>query len=365
MAKKVHPAKVSGIQWKFSDVWNQTLDIPEERPFVPRDYIYASELGGAFCDRYLKMYGVKMTNPPNQRSRRKFQAGNMWEWVVGMVFISAGLMKKKQIRVETKLPRLLRVSGRLDFIVGGDIDWPVAKENVKRICDSLQLMDLDLPPFFFKAIDKFIDKYYGKTLEEVVFEAKSCSSFIMEKIQKTGLPQGHHVLQIFHYIIGNELGINTGKLMYVCKDDCITEEFDVVNDDRFMEAYKTDIKMMTKLYNAGFDKKDPTKLMPAKEPLVIFEEGVWKFSKNFKVEYSSYLQYLYGYETPEKYRMAWQYKISSWNRVFKRCVKGDRITDKNEDVIKEASKIFPWDKYVKMAINAGAFKSTEEEGEDE
>jgi len=98
--QKSSPATIIGFPWNFSQVWNATLDIPEERPFIPRDYCYASEIGSSFCDRYLKMYAVPMSNAPNTRSRRKFQAGNVWEGVLGMVLISAGMLKKKQIRVE-------------------------------------------------------------------------------------------------------------------------------------------------------------------------------------------------------------------------------------------------------------------------
>ena len=39
--------------WSFSSTWNDGL-IPVERKPEPRDYIWASELGGAMIDRYLK-----------------------------------------------------------------------------------------------------------------------------------------------------------------------------------------------------------------------------------------------------------------------------------------------------------------------
>ena len=352
------------IPWSLNTIWNETLDGIQDRPMVARDYIWASELNGAFCDRYLKMNAVPYTNPPNNRSRRKFQAGNLWEWVVGMVLISAGILKKKQIRVEAKLPRLLRVSGKLDFVAGGDVDWKAAKESVKKIQDSLSILDIELPPFFFTAIDKFIDANYGKNLKEYIMEAKSSSSFMMEKIQKTGA-QPHHVLQNFHYVFGNEDGIEEGKLTYICKDDCIMEEFSVFNNEENLQLYKDDIKQMTKYYNAGFNKKKPTELMPPKEPLVFFEEGVWRFTKNYKVEYSNYLTMLYGYETPEAYRMAWQRKISSWNRVFKRVVRGDNITANNIKVIEEVVPLFPqWEKYVKMAKADGVFLKADENEEE-
>ncbi len=359
-------AKIIGVPWKFSEIWNQTLDEEQDRPLIARDYIYASELGNPFCDRYLKMYAVKPTNPPNIRSKRKFQAGNIWEWIIGIILISAGMLKKKQLRVESKLPRLLKVSGRLDYIVGNPLNWDKAKEAVEKIQTDLQLLELDIPPFFFKAINKFIDNYKGVMLREVVLETKAISSFAMEKVQKTGIPLYQHALQIFHYVQGNDQDINEGKLFYVCKDDCILEEFVINNDDRLFEIYKNDIKLMTKYYNAGFDKRDPTKLMPPREQMVLFEEGIWKFQKNLGVEYSPYLKLLYGYETPEAYRMGWQYKVSAWNRVFKRCVCGDKMTDKNREVIADAIKHFPaWDKLVAKAKAAGAFQKPEEEGEDE
>ena len=122
---------------------------------------------------------------------------------------------------------------------------------------------------------------------------------------------------------------------------------------------------MTKFYNAGFNPKNPQELMPPKEDLVLFEEGVWRFAKNWNVEYSDYLTFLYGYDTPEAYRMAWQYKLSSWNRVFKRCVKGDRMTDKNKEAIADALKHFPnWDKLVAKAKAAGAFQKPDENEDD-
>lgn len=364
MPSKKNQPSIIGVPWNFAVVWNQTLDNVKDRPLVPRDYIWASELGLGFCDRYLKMNAVPYTNPPNERSRRKFQAGNMWEWVVGMVFIASGLLKKKQVKARTEIKGLLPVSGKIDFTVGGAFDYESAKKRITEIRDSLMLLDLELPPFFFTAIDNFVDKYKGQILQEVCFEGKSVSSFMMEKVQKTG-PMPHHVLQDFHYVKGNDQGLTAGKISYICKDDCIMEEFNLTESKEVFKAYKEDVGSMTEYYHKGFDKKDFMRFAPPKEPQVLFEEGVWRFSKNFRVEYSSYLKMLYGYETPEAYRMAWQYKISNWNRVFKRCVRGDNMTDKNIAVIGEVTKVFPqWDKYVKLAKKDGAFQKPEENEEE-
>lgn len=356
--------KLVGLPWKFKDVWNQTLDNIGDRPIVPRDYIYASELGGAFCDRYLKMNAVPMTNPPNVRSRRKFQAGNTWEWLLGIILVASGMLKKRQLRVETKLPRMLRVSGKIDYVAGGDIAWDSARANLENFKESLTLIDAEAPPFFFTAIEKFIDKYSGKLLAEYILETKSVSSYMMEKVQKTG-PMDHHLLQDYHYLLGNDQGITEAKLIYVCKDDCIMEEFSIVDSEDIHEIYKEDIRQMTKFYKRGFNKKKPTELMPPKEPEVYFEEGTWRFVKNWRVEYSNYLELLYGLQSPEAFRMKWQRPIASWNRVFKRCVRGDNMTENNKKVISEAGVLFPqWDKYVRLAKADGAFQKPEETEEE-
>ncbi len=358
--------KIIGVPWSFRDIWNETLDSQKDRPIVPRDYIYASELGGSFCDRYLTMNAVPATNPPNVRSKRKFQAGHTWEWLMGMVLIAAGIVKSKQTRIELKLPRLLSVHGKLDFIAGGNIDWDSAKEKVKKFEEFLLLVDADAPPFFFRAIDKFIDMYKGKLLAEYILEFKTVSSYMMEKVQKTGAMQ-HHIFQKYHYLKGNEEKIDVAKLIYVCKDDCIMEEFNITDSDEIFELYHEDIRQMTKYYNKGFNKNKPLELMPPKEPEVLFEEGVWRFTKNWKVEYSKYLTLLYGYETPEQYgKYKWQRTLGSWNRVFKRCVRGDNITTNNKQVIAEVIKVFPkWDKYVMKAKADGAFLKPEEIEEEE
>lgn len=362
---KVKP-QIIGVPWKLAHLWNQTLDTPADRPLLPRNYIYASEMGKALCDRYLKMYAVKPTNPPNVRSLRKFQAGESWEWIFGLVLMSAGMLKKRQIRAEVKLPRLARVSGKLDYVVGAPEDWIKAKETIHQTKEAMEMLAPGLPPFFFRAIDKFIDMYKNQSLMSVISEVKTVSSFMMEKVQKTGKPMEHHLLQDLTYVIGNDQGITNGKLFYICKDDCILEEFDVHETEENMHLFKEDVKKMSRAYANGFNPKKPLDLMPPKEDLILFNDELFRFSKNWNVEYSNYLTLLYGYETPKKYSNAWQYKATSWSRVFKRFVLGENITEKNREVEAEAKKYFPnWDKLVAKAKAAGAFQSPDENEEDE
>jgi hypothetical protein len=182
-----------------------------------------------------------------------------------------------------------------------------------------------------------------------------------EKVEKTGA-MPHHVLQCVHYLLANKM--DEAALVYICKDDLIAQQFQIFNSKETLKMYRDDVKMMTDYYNAS-NFKNPMKTLPPKEPPVLFAEGVWRFEKNFKVEYSNFLELLYQYKTPEAYRMAWQYKVSSWNRVFKRCIQGANMTPKNKEAIADALKYFPaWDKFVAKAKAAGAFEKPGE-GEDE
>ena len=65
--------------WGFGEVWNAALVSGESRPLTKRDNMWASELGKAPIDIWLRMNAVEPSNPPNPRSRRKFEAGNVFE----------------------------------------------------------------------------------------------------------------------------------------------------------------------------------------------------------------------------------------------------------------------------------------------
>lgn len=357
--------KIIGSPWNFSSLWNQSLHSIPNRISQKRDYMYASELLGAPIDRYLKMHNITPSNPPNDRSQRKFAAGHFFEWVVGMVLTMTGILKQKQLRGEVQLPGMLRVSGRLDFIAGGSIDWEYAKKEVEKVKALFEVSVNDMPPIVFHAIDfilRTMAAEYNRTpLKEVVLECKSVSSFMYEKIEKSGA-MPHHVLQCVHYLLANKM--DEAALVYICKDDMLSHQFQIFHNKETLKMYKNDVALMTEYYN-GSNFKSPMKTLPPKEHEILFAEGVWRFEKNFKVEYSNFLELLYGFKTPEEYRYKWQYKISAWNRVFKRCVRGDNMTAANKTIITEAVKAFPvWDKYVSKAKAAGAFQ-TNQEDEDE
>lgn len=178
---KTQPA-IIGVPWSLKTIWNERLDAQPERPLLPRNYLYASELATAFCDRYLKMNAVPFTNPPNLRSKRKFTAGDAWEWIVGLVLMSSNMLQKKQVKVDTQMKDCLSVHGRLDFIAGGKFDYDAAMKQIELVNSTLSLIDLEVPPFFMSAADKFVTTYKGQILEEVIYECKTVSPFMMEKV---------------------------------------------------------------------------------------------------------------------------------------------------------------------------------------
>lgn len=334
--------------WNMATLWNDSFRLIPPKEIVPRDYIYASELGGSFIDRYYKMMGEKPTNPPNFRSLRKFEAGNFFEFILQFVLTRSGLLKQSQQRVKFGLPNMLEVSGRNDFVVGGLVDYEAAKEaiNVSGLPEHFSFVAANV-------MDYLKEKYENELLEEYVLECKSAATITFDLIERKKTPIINHKLQLFHYVRGIDK-INAGKIFYICKDDLRLQEFNIYKDDKkLLELYTKDIETMTYYYN--------NKEVPPKCDEVIFDEGSFNFRINLQVEWSNYLTKVYGYETPEQFRKTWIKQVASFNRTFKRCVNGDKMTALNLETIKEAKNIFPnWDDLVSLALQNKEFIQDDE-----
>src|SRR5207245_2692261 len=130
-------------------VWNEALSADRQRDMKERDYVWASELGKGYYDRYFKMKGRKPTTPPGARAQRKFEAGNLTEWVMQQVLARAGVLQDAQLALEDTTGAI-RVSGRCDFKAGG-------------VVQDLDLEDSGLPETFAviaeEAITKLKEKY--------------------------------------------------------------------------------------------------------------------------------------------------------------------------------------------------------------
>lgn len=321
------------MKWEFANVWNASL-IGSEREIVKRDYIWASELGGSFINRYYKMMGVKPTNPPNMRSLRKFQAGNIWEYVIYNVLKRAGLIISTQNRITHQYDGLLMVSGKQDFIAGGIPDLDRAEA---------ELRDQDLPEILYSSSMAIVNKLREKKLvelEKIVLEIKSSADNMFGMYERANRAADNHYLQAFHYLIGT--GMNEAHIVYINKDNCMLLELPLYRSDKSIEdLYRKDIEQMT-----YFIKNE---VVPPKEDEVSFNTQSLSFRINWKIEYSDYLTLIYGYDRPELFREKWDKPIKSWNRVLKRCINGDNMTKGNIEAISDIRKHFPnFDDYVEV-----------------
>ncbi len=363
-SKKKSAAKLIGMPWDFASLFNEAIRTMPERPLMKRDYMYASEIGKDFATRYLKMHAHPMSNPPNDRSRQKFAMGHITEWIVGLILSVTGILKSKQMRGEVTLPGMLRVSGKMDFIAGGDVDWVAAKEKVKDIRALFALTMEDIPPIIFHAVDRVffrMEQMFTRVpLKEYIIEVKSCASYSSKRLMDAGVPMPDHVMQAFHYTLANDMD---SLLVYICKDDAMCHQFEITKSKQLLKLYTEDVVKMTSYYNNSG--KNYLKNIPEKAPEVFFDLPSFTFLKNSQVAYSAYLTMLYDLADFDAFKYKWQYKVTAWNRVMKRCIREEKMTPANLTIIKEAEKTFPdWDKYVQLGRKAGAFKK-KEEGEDE
>lgn len=330
--------------WSFSDQWNLALEQKEQRPVEARARIWASELGGSMIDRYLKLKGVKPSTMPDSRANRKFEAGNLMEWVVGLVLKRSGIYKDSQEHLEYAYQGCLPVTGRLDFVAGGEIDWDKAEYEIK---------ELNLPEFFGRAsgnIIKFLKETNPNGLKEMVLEIKSVSTMMFDRYDRYKKANDNHELQCFHYLKAKNM--DEGHIVYICKDDLRILEIPVYNPSDVEDRYKKDIEALSNYY---FNEE-----LPPKEQPIIWDEQATKFSANWRVKYSIYLEYLYNIVHQSQYEEIYEKKIAQWNRVLTRVIQNKEMTKLNKEIIDEIKISFNnFDQLVSQARANRGFEAEE------
>ncbi len=340
----------------LATIWNESIVRTDREP-SERDYLWASQLLKPPVDLWLQMRGTPTTNQPNERSRKKFQAGNVFEHLVSMVMMRGGVMMEKQDEVWTDFE--IKVKGKGDFILSGQFDFAKAEQDIKAM-----MLPSSLEEMFLKICSKMQQAYEGVEFEPTVFEIKTVAERTMSKIEKMGKPLESHILQTCHYKIGR--GLNDGAVAVLCRDDLRLFEYHVTPEDE--KKYREKVKSLADVVS------QPTQ--PPNAPIIVFDEVLCKFSKNLDVEYSSYLTMLYGYERPDVYAEEMKPIVSRWNRILPRirlhlCGKRSKptkkdpegkslLTEKNLAVIEEI-KQFGFDPY-SLAVVANV--SEDEETED-
>jgi len=313
---------MSNISWGFAQIWNQSLEEGKaERVLEPRNKIWAFEIGGAYVDRFLKMTAVQPSNPFNPRSLRKFEAGNIWETIVGYVLSRAGILIKKQEWLSYQYDGLFPVTGKLDFLAGGKPDYEKVFSVINKEFDWL-------PEFISRATKKIVQRLqeqYPEGLENIILEIKSCSSFMFEKYEKKDTANPSHKLQLFHYLKAKNMP--EGHIVYISKDDARLLEVGVFNPSPIEEEYKKDIEYMTDCVSSN--------QRPPLEKPIVFDKEWGTFSANYKVGYSSYLTYLYGLQNQKEFDDKYKPTVERWNRVIQRKIDGKEFTDNNKMALDE------------------------------
>jgi hypothetical protein len=292
--------------WSLAGVWNQSLDNVPQRELEPRNYCWASELGGSYYDRYFKMQGRQPTTPPNARTKRKFEAGNLIEWVILQVLNRAGVLKSSQEHFE--LEGIIDVTGRCDFEAGGEIqeaDFSDLPETIAGISEA--------------TIAQLKEKY-PDGLANVNVEIKSCAGLMFERYLIA--PSPSHALQSFVQAKATD---RPTLLVYVSRDDLRICEWKIMpKSEKYQKLLDTDLEKMAEII-----KLHETEV--PKEPLLTFDD---KFSKNWKVEYSNYLTD-YGFERPDLYADPASSVARRLNNIVKKLKEGKELTKINQATLEE------------------------------
>jgi len=304
-----------GIQ----QIWNKSLERIEKREPRKRDNIWASELGKSPIDVFLKMRAVELTNPPNARSLRKFEAGNVFEWIVSLILKRAGILKESQKWSSFQYDGLVEVTGKADFIVGG-------KPDIEKWEKEMAL--LELPDVFMRAgeqIVKYLVDEYPNGMVEQPIEIKSVSAFMFEAMEHRGSSLKIHRIQTYHYL--KSMKYRQCMIVYICRDDLRMMEYPVLLDGPVEQEYRGAIEEISK-----YHLKDERPPLAEK---IVFDEDLGKFAKNFNVAYSGYLKMLYGFKDQKEFDDEHTPIVARWNRVIGRIKNGDKMTSKNEEAIEE------------------------------
>jgi len=310
---------MSKQNWGLAEIWNKSLEQREKRELKIREHIWASELGKAPVDVWLKMKATEETNPPNARSLRKFEAGNVFEWIVSLILKRAGILREKKKWVSYQYDGLLEVTGKSDFIVGG-------KPDLQKWLNEMSA--LNLPDVFLRAgkqILEYLAEQHPDGLEEKPLEIKSVSAFMYEALEKKKTSSKNHRLQLYHYLKASNY--KQGNIIYICRDDLRMMEVPVFLNSFVEDEYRQAIETLTKYYKE--DKQPPL------EKAITFSEDLGKFAKNYNIAYSGYLTKLYGYKDQKEFDDEHTPIVARWNRVIGRIKQGKDMTAKNEEVKKE------------------------------
>lgn len=308
-------------QTGIAEGWNAGFVEGEEWETKPREHLWASELGNAPIDLFLRLKGEKPSNPPNERAKRKMGAGLDWEFTIEQILATAGILVAKQVRCEYQFEGLLKVTGKCDFMIGGKVNIEAAQKYLE---EGRAYISPNRARAAMNAI-KYYQKNYPNGFKQHPDELKSISDYAMDMMEKSNRPILRNELQLLHYLVS--LDHNVGTLSYLNRNDERMMEFSIYKTEESIKKYRKPIEIFSKYWYANET--------PPLEKLVIWDEEQGRFSKNLNVSYSNYLTRLYGFKEPREYDEPYGKKAGNWNRVMTRMAQGKTMTKKNEEILKE------------------------------
>lgn len=275
-------------EWSICGVWNDSL-VKEQKELKARTHIHAGEIGKSFYERWQKMQGVQYTEGFDDRTLRKFAAGNIFEDLIGFVLKRIGILVDSQGRVEIpESDKHLKVTGYLDYVAGGVSDWKEARDRVasEGFPEAVEKIALNL-------IDYFEEKY-PKGLEEIVYEIKSVNSQVFwAKKEYLEEAYPHHVMQLYTYLKG--LNKPKGRILYISKDDMTLVEIPIVYPTpRLEKIWSDDVEQMTKYIRDGKEPPTPDWIVYDKRKKIRFQKNKKKYIingcyvKNWEIDWSPY-----------------------------------------------------------------------------
>ena len=310
--------------WSIQDIWNAQLTFGrKDKALTKRQHIWASEIGRSYYERWLKMNAIKPDFDYDERTLRKFAAGDFFERMVGYVLIIAGILKYDNKWHQIPGTKdILAISVKPDYITGGKPDWEKVE---KELFDNplFKLMPV-LERISFALVEQ-IRKKYPDGLKELVYEIKSINSMLFwAKRGYLSDAYPHHKMQLFAGM--KATGLPEGRIFYISKDDLSVAEFSIfIDDDKLNETFDKDVKKMSHYIINGIE--------PPKPPEIVFDEtksikfiknkekkeikGCW--IPNWQIEWSNYLPTITSCKTKEE-----------WLEKVEKLAK-----DKNDEIKKE------------------------------
>ena len=319
-------------KWSVMGIWNEQLTFGrKERELKRRSRIWASEIGKNHYERYLKMTAVKPDFDYDERTLRKFEAGNFFERIIGFVLMSAGILihdnKWHNIPEDNEH---VEVSVKPDFVAGGKPDWEKAKKEIGE--ELLFKLMPNLGRIASALVEQF-SKKFPNGLNPLVYEIKSMNSMVFwSKKDYLGSAYPHHIMQLFTGMKATKLP--EGRILYISKDDLTTAEFPFyLKDEKLNEKYENDVKSMTKYIREGIE--------PPKPKFVVFDERTklrFQYKKekivrlgchveNWEVGWSNYISKITGIEGKTQKEVA-----DKWKQSIKPQMK--ELNDKMKEGIK-------------------------------